>query len=387
MSMKIDVDQDYLHNILVDLVGINSINPSLIPTGAGEAEIAAYVVGVLQELKLEVATYEPEPGRTSVVGTLKGSGSGRALMLNAHVDTVGVDDMLDPFSAIVREGKLYGRGAYDMKGSLAACLTAIKMLVDSKVSLAGDVILAAVADEEYASLGTAEVIKHFQVDGAIVTEPTELEICIAHRGFIHLEVETIGHAAHGSRFEEGIDANMRMGYFLNELDKLEKDLRNRKGYPLIGPPSLHAGVLKGGSGPSTYAASCTLQIERRTIPGETEKQVVDEMQTIIDRLTATDPTFKAILKTIIVRDAFEVDPKLTVVQVLRQAAAEVLGKQPKLVGQPFWMDTALLAEAGVETVAMGPVGAGAHSKEEWVDLESVAKMAQVLAQTMLIYCK
>jgi acetylornithine deacetylase len=173
MSMKIDVDQDYLHNILVDLVGINSINPSLIPTGAGEAEIAAYVVGVLQELKLEVATYEPEPGRTSVVGTLKGSGSGRALMLNAHVDTVGVDDMLDPFSAIVREGKLYGRGAYDMKGSLAACLTAIKMLVDSKVSLAGDVILAAVADEEYASLGTAEVIKHFQVDGAIVTEPTE----------------------------------------------------------------------------------------------------------------------------------------------------------------------------------------------------------------------
>jgi len=385
--MKIAVDHDYLQDSLANLVRINSINPNLVPTGPGEAEIAAYITNALRKLDLEVATHEPEPGRPSVVGTLKGSGGGRSLMLNAHVDTVGVDDMLDPFSATIRDGKLYGRGAYDMKGSLAACMTAIKGLIEAGATLAGDVMIAAVADEEYASLGTSEVIKHYHIDGAIVTESTELDIAIAHRGFMHLEVETIGRAAHGSCFEEGIDANMRMGYFLTKLDKLEKDLRNRKGYPLIGPPSLHAGVLKGGSGPSTYAASCKLQIERRTVPGETEKQVVDEMQTIIDRLTAADPTFKAILKTLIVRDAFEVDPKLTVVQVLRQAATEVLGKQPKLVGQPYWMDTALLAEAGVETVAMGPVGAGAHSKEEWVDLESVAKMAQILAQTILIYCQ
>jgi acetylornithine deacetylase len=308
-------------------------------------------------------------------------------MLNAHVDTVGVDDMLDPFSATVRDGKLYGRGAYDMKGSLAACMTAVKVLVDAGASLAGDVLVAAVADEEYASLGTAEVIKHYHVDGAIVTEPTELDICIAHKGFIHLEVETIGRAAHGSRFDEGIDANMRMGYFLAELDKLEQDLRTRKEYPLVGPPSLHAAVIKGGTGLSTYAASCKLQIERRTIPGETEKQAVGELQVMIDRLAAADPTFKAALKTLFVRNAFEVDPKLAVVQVLQQAATEVLGKQPRLVGQPYWMDSALLAAAGVETVAMGPVGAGAHSKEEWVDLVSVAKMAQVLAQAALIYCQ
>lgn len=385
--MEIVVDRDYLHDTLADLVRINSINPKLVPTGPGEAEIAAYLTTALQKLNLEVATHEPEPGRPSVVGTLKGSGGGRSLMLNAHIDTVGVDDMPDPFSATIREGKLYGRGAYDMKGSLAACMTAVKGLIEAGAPLAGDVLVAAVADEEYASLGTAEVIKHYQVDGAIVTESTELDIAIAHRGFMHLEVETIGRAAHGSRFEEGIDANMRMGYFLAELDNLEKDLRTREGHSLIGPPSLHAGVLRGGEGPSTYAASCELQIERRTIPGETEKQVVGEIQTIIDRLSAADPTFKATLKTLIVRNAFEVDPKLTVVQVLQQAATEVLGSRPMLVGQPYWMDTALLAEAGVETVAMGPVGAGAHSKEEWVDLESVAKMAQVLAQTMLIYCQ
>jgi acetylornithine deacetylase len=274
-----------------------------------------------------------------------------------------------------------------MKGSLAACMTAVKALVDAGASLAGDVLLATVADEEDFSLGTAEVIKHYQVDGAIVTEPTELDICIAHKGFMHLEVETIGRAAHGSRFDEGIDANMRMGRFLAELDKLEQDLRTRKEHPLTGPPSLHAAVIKGGTGLSTYAASCKLQIERRTIPGETKKQAVDEMQAIIDRLAAADPTFKATQKTLIVRHPFEVDPKLPVVQVLQQAATEVLGKQPRLVGQPYWMDSALLAAAGVKTVAMGPIGAGAHSKEEWVDLVSVAKMAQVLAQAALIYCQ
>jgi acetylornithine deacetylase len=385
--MKIAIDRDYLRDTLVDLVRINSINPGIAPTGPGEAEIAAYVADALHKLKLEVATHEPEPGRTSVVGTLKGSGGGRSLMLNAHVDTVGIADMLNPFSATVRDGKLYGRGAYDMKGSLAACMAAVKALVDAGAPLAGDVLVAAVADEEWYSLGTAEVIKHYQVDGAIVTEPTELDICIAHKGFMHLEVETIGRAAHGSRFDEGIDANMRMGRFLAELDKLEQDLRTRKEHPLTGPPSLHAAVIKGGTGLSTYAASCKLQIERRTIPGETKKQAVDEIQAIIDRLAAADPTFKAALKTLFMRNAFEVDPKLAVVQVLQQAATEVLGKQPRLVGQSGWMDTALLAAAGVETVAMGPIGAGAHSKEEWVDLLSAAKMAQVLAQVALIYCQ
>ena len=385
--MKVAVDRDYLLGTLTDLVRINSINPHLDPTGAGEAEIAAYVADALNKLNLEVDTLESEPGRPSVVGTLKGTGGGRSLMLNGHVDTVAIDEMLDPFSATVGDGKMYGRGAYDMKCGLAACMTAVKSLIDTGVSLAGDVLVAAVADEEYASLGTAEVIKHHQVDAAIVTESTELEICIAHRGYIHIEVETIGRAAHGSRFKEGIDANMRMGYFLAELDKLEKDLRARKAHPLIGPPSLHAGVLKGGTGPSTYAASCKLVIERRTIPGETESQILGELQTIIDRLTAVDPTFEATLKILLARNAFEVDPERDVVKVLQQSAKEVLGKQPELVGQPYWMDTALLSDAGVEAVAMGPIGAGAHSKEEWVDLDSVIQMAEVLAQVIQSYCQ
>lgn len=385
--MTIAVDREYLLDTLTDLVRINSVNPSIDPDGAGESEIAAYFAEAMHVLKLEVATHEPQPGRPSVVGRLKGTGGGRSLMLNGHVDTVAVDEMLDPFSAVVRNGKMYGRGAYDMKGSLAACMTAVKALVDSGASLAGDVLIAAVADEEYASLGTAEVIRHYHVDGAIVTESTELDICIAHRGYIHIEVETIGRAAHGSRFTEGIDANMRMGRFLAELNNLENDLLIRKGHPLVGPPSLHAGVLKGGTGPSTYAASCKLVIERRTIPGETDNQVVGEIQTIIDKLSAADPTFKATLRILLARNAFETNPQQDVVKVLQQSANEVLGEQPELVGQPYWMDTALLSDAGIETVAMGPIGAGAHSKDEWVDLDSVVKMAEVLVQATLIYCQ
>ncbi|MBI2975800.1 MAG: M20/M25/M40 family metallo-hydrolase, partial [Chloroflexi bacterium] len=230
--MSLSVDRDYLLGALADLVGINSINPSLTPGGAGEGNIAEYVARALRALGLEVDTYEPVPGRPSVVGALKGQGGGKSLMLNAHMDTVGVDGMPDPFTAAVRDGKVFGRGAYDMKGSLAACLATAKAVAQSGERLKGDLLIAAVADEEFASLGTAEVIAHHRVDSAIVTEPTEMDICLAHKGFVWLEVETVGRAAHGSRFNEGVDANMRMGRFLAELDKLEQGLRARAPHPL-----------------------------------------------------------------------------------------------------------------------------------------------------------
>jgi acetylornithine deacetylase len=385
--MQLTIDREYLIKTLSDLIRINSINPRLVPDSAGEAEIAAYIAGALRRLNLEVVAHEPEPGRVSVVGKLKGKGRGRSLMLNGHVDTVGVAGMPEPFSAVIRNGRMYGRGAYDMKGSIAASMTAVKALVDAKVSLGGDLLLAAVADEEYFSLGTAEVIKHHRVDGAIVTEATEMNLCRAHKGFIWLEVETLGRAAHGSRFDEGIDANMRMGRFLAELDKLEKELRARTPHPLVGPPSLHAALINGGSGLSTYAASCKLKIERRTISGETEAQVVSEIKAIIDRLSAADPTFKATVSAFCTRDPFKVAADAAIVRAVEQAAINVRGTPPQHIGQTFWMDSALLANAGVETVVIGPIGAGAHADEERVDLQSLADLAEILAQAAIAYCK
>jgi len=380
-------DRDYIVRTLADLVRINSINPSIAPDGPGEAEIAAYVTAALGALGLETAVHEPERGRPTAVGTLRGTGGGRSLMFNGHADTVGVEGMPDPFSASVRDGRLYGRGAHDMKGSLASAIGAAKALRDARVRLKGDLVIAAVADEEYGSLGTADLVGRSRVDAAIVTEPTNLDICLAHKGFVWIEVETLGKAAHGSRFTEGVDANMRMGRFIAELDNLERSLRSGPAHPLVGPPSLHAAIVSGGSGLSTYAAACTLKIERRTIPGETEAGSVAEIQAIVDRLAAADPTFRATVRPFFARHPFEVSPDAEIVKVLGSAARETLGRQPAFVGDTPWMDSALLADAGIETVVMGPRGAGEHSIEEWVDLESVIAMAEILARTAVVYCE
>jgi acetylornithine deacetylase len=382
----IRIDREYLEAALADLVRIDSINPSLVPGAAGESAVAACMAGMMQALDLEVETFEPDPGRPSVVGRFRGSGGGRSLMLNGHLDTVGVEGMADPFTPAVRDGRLYGRGAFDMKGSLAACLAAVKGLREAGIRLRGDVLLAAVADEEYASLGTAEIAKQIRTDGAIVTEATNLDLCLAHKGFVWLEVETIGRAAHGSRFELGIDANLRMGRVLAALETLERELRARPPHALVGPPSLHAALLKGGSELSTYAASCTLGIERRTIPGETEAQVASELRAILERLVAADPTFKARSKVLLARAPFAVPPEAPLVRAVQRAAARRRGAAPAVIGQPWWTDAALLAAAGAETLLVGPTGAGAHAAEEWVDLQSLEDLAGILADAASAYC-
>jgi acetylornithine deacetylase len=384
--MMLIPDRDFIVRTLVDLVRINSVNPGIAVDGPGEAEIAAYVARTLAALGLDAATYEPQPGRTTAVGTLRGTGGGRSLMINAHADTVGVDGMTDPFSAEIRDGRLYGRGAHDMKGSLAAGIGAVKMLADAGLTLRGDVVIAAVADEEYGSLGTTDLLTRFRTDAAIVTEPTNLAVCLAHKGYIWIDVETRGKAAHGSRFTEGVDAVMRMGRFLADLDRLEYALRTGPAHPLVGPPSLHAATIQGGSGLSTYAAQCRLQIERRTIPGETVDGAVGEIRAIVDQLAASDPSFAATVRAFFVREPFEVSPDAQIVQVLAGKAAAVLGRPPAFVGDTPWMDAALLADAGIETVVMGPVGAGEHSAVEWVDVDSVVKMAEILARTAVAYC-
>ncbi len=380
------IDRDYLLETLAGLVRINSVNPSLAPGAPGEKEIAGFIAASLQSLGLKTEIFEPEPGRSSVVGTLKGSGGGRNLMLNAHCDTVDVAGMAEPFSAAIRGGKLYGRGSFDMKGSLAASMAAAKALVDDGVRLRGDVLVAAVADEEYGSLGTRDLIGRVKVDGAIVTEPTALNTCLAHKGYLWIAVEVAGRAAHGSKFELGIDANMKMGAFLHELAKLEKDLRARPPHPLVGPPSLHAAMLSGGSGLSTYAARATVEIERRTIPGETEAQAVDEIQQIVDKLAAADRDFRAAVKAFFVRDPFEAAADASIVKAVDRAASSVLGHAPAHVGDTPWMDAALLQAAGVDTVVFGPAGAGAHADVGWVDLESVEKLAEILAEAAADYC-
>jgi len=386
--MTFTIDEPYLTRLTQELIQINSVNPSLTPDGKGEAEIGNYVAEKLKELGLEVTISEIAPGRVNTVGVLKGSGSGRSLLLNAHMDTVGVEGMsINPFGGELKDGRVYGRGSQDMKGSLAAMIAAAKALRDSDINLRGDLLVTAVADEEHSSIGTEALVKEYKADGAIVTEPTDMHICRAHRGFIWFEVESVGRAAHGSRYNEGIDANMRMGRFLAELEKLEQELLQRTPHELAGPPSLHAALLQGGTEISKYAGSCKLTIERRTVPGETVEACTKELQAIIDRLAEQDSTFKATVKATFWREPFEVREDAEIVQIMDTALDGRLGHHPEHTGQTFWTDAALIADAGAETVLLGPVGYGLHSAEEWVEMKSVVDLAYVLAETAIQYCK
>lgn len=382
------IDEAFVTETARDLVRIESVNPSLDPGGSGEEEIADHTADLLERLGLEVQRDEPEPGRPSVIGRLPGRGDGPSLMLNAHYDTVGVEGMEAPFAAEVRDGKLFGRGAYDMKGSLAACLGAVRALREGGVALAGDLWITAVADEEHASLGTRALLERWapgeRPDAAVVTEPTGLRPCVAHKGFVWMEVSTRGRAAHGSKPELGVDANLRMGHVLSEIARLVDELAARPVHPLLGPPSLHVGTLRGGSGISTYAAACRLELERRTLPGETGEQVLAEVRDALDRARERHG-FEPELEHRLTRAPFETDADAPVARALRDSLS-AMGLDAEPTGETPWMDSALLAEAGIDTVVVGPSGQGAHAAEEWVDLGSLARLAEVLVRTSTAYC-
>jgi acetylornithine deacetylase len=376
---------DPLTKLVSDLVAINSINPDLVPGSPGEAEIASFTADWLKYAGLEVYTHEPIPGRPNVVGVARGRGEGRSLMLNGHVDTVGAGGMPDPFQPRIENGRLYGRGAYDMKGGLAACMAAAAAAV--RLNLKGDVILTAVMDEEFAGVGTLDILNHYRADAAIVAEFTELELVLAHRGFVWLEVETVGTAAHGSRPELGVDAIVKMGRVLVEIEQLDRRLRGTPSHKWLGSGSLHASLIEGGQELSSYPERCLLSVERRTIPGEEPEAVEAELQEILDKLAREDPTFRATVRRRLERPPLETPESENIIEVMKSAGIKVMGREPQLKGVPFWTDAASLWSAGIPSVLFGPSGAGAHSVEEWVDLESVAVCAEVFTETAREFCR
>jgi acetylornithine deacetylase len=303
-----------------------------------------------------------------VIALARGSGGGRSLLLNAHVDTVGVAGMDAPHEPRVADGRLYGRGAYDMKGALAAILDAAAGLPE----LRGDVILTAVADEELASIGTEAVLGRVRADAALVVEPTELRVAIAHKGFVGFELETHGVAAHGSRPRLGVDAIADMGPVLVALKELDRRLESAAHHPLVGRGSVHASLIEGGQEFSSYPARCLLTGERRTIPGESVENVERELREVAGG---------AEVRLTVGRDPFEIAPDEPFAQVVMRAAGE---DEP--VGVSFWADSGLIAAAGIPTVLFGPAGEGAHGEVEWVELASLERVRDVVRAVAVEWC-
>lgn len=364
-------------SLLEELVAIDSVNPSLVPGARGEAEIARRITAECIAAGLSVDVREIAPGRPNVVAVLEGREAGPALMLCGHLDTVGVDGMEAPFRPVWRDGRLHGRGAQDMKGGLAAMLGAARALVEQGGLARGRLIVAAVVDEEHASIGADALVARWRADAAVVTEPTDLDVAVAHKGFQWIEIETLGRSAHGSRPRDGRDAILRMGRVLSQLELLDRQLQTRPPHPLLGTASLHGSIVAGGSELSSYPGRCSLQMERRTLPGEAPGVGLQEAAAILERLRRDDWEFEGSARLMFGREPYQIDPSHALPSAVVGAAASV-GCHASQVGMTFWSDAAILGAAGIPSVLFGPGGAGLHSPEEHVRVEDVLRCRDAL---------
>lgn len=364
------------------LIRTPSVNPSLAPEeGYTEAAIAGAARDWLSAHGVRAWTDEVAPGRLNCIGEV-GQDKGRTLVLCAHLDTVGTTGMtIAPFDPRVEKGRVYGRGSYDMKGSAAAIMAAAVALGGE--SFRGRVLVSLVADEEYASLGAQDFVKRYPADACILTEPSEGNgpLVLAHKGFVWAEIETQGRAAHGSRWDLGVSAIGKMGRIVPSLEEFDRKELRRRVHPLVGPASQHCAMIRGGTGLSTYAESCVLQVERRTLPGETPEQVMRELAEVVHRAGE-----EARIRCMLHRPPLTCDRESPIAACVREAITSVTGRVPDEIGVAYWMDAALFAGAGMPTVNYGPSGAGAHEAVEWVDLDSVVTCSEILIEAVRRFC-
>ena len=368
------------------LIQIDSRNPTLAPDSAGEGECARALASVLDDWGFTVELTDTPPGRPNVVARL-GPVDAPALMLNGHLDVVGVEGMThEPFAADVRNNRIYGRGSADMKGGLAAmCAAAVAGVT---AGARKQILITAVVDEEWESLGTRALLASgVRADAAIITEPTRLAICPAHRGFAWIDISLRGRAAHGSRYDIGVDAITHAALLLAELDQLEQTRESGPRHPLLGRGSLHASKIHGGVGMSTYPEQCDLAIERRTLPGESTEKALLEITDACARVKARRPDFDARVTLSTAQLPSEVPPEAPIVRRMRDAL-ERENMPVTIEGFSAWTDAALFNEAGIPAICFGPGDISlAHAAEEFIPVDEIGVATRVLTRVVRDWCQ
>jgi acetylornithine deacetylase len=363
------------------LVSVPSVNPTLAPGGAGEAEMAVLCASLLEEWGLETSVHEVAPGRSNVVARLQGDGP--TLLLNGHLDTVGVESMtVPPFDAVLEGDRILGRGSCDMKGGVAALMTVAHRLAQRESR--PDLVIALTADEEHASVGMDAFVRSgVQADLAVVCEPTSLKVMPAHKGFVWLKATFLGRAAHGSRPDQGVDAIRHAALYMASLDGYGRELRSRPPHPLLEYGSYHAGTISGGTAESVYPDCCELLLERRTMPGEQTADVVSEFQSVLDSLAEQERDLNVRLEMTLDRPGTEVPEQTVLVQGLLRAS-ETFGVEPTVEGMTAWVDAAFLNEAGIPAVCFGPGSISqAHSADEWIEADEIRVCTDILERFAL----
>ena len=391
MKREINISKEKIISILQDLIKINSVNPLLQHGSPGEREIAHFIGNYLENLGLEVHITEIEKDRWNCVAILRGdknhTSQGKNLILNGHTDIVPADAMeIDPYNPEIRENRIYGRGAADMKCGLATMIMVAEWLVNSKSPLKGDLILAFVADEEYSSKGTEVFLRQgYRGDGAIVLEPSLEQLIYTHKGYAWIKAILYGKAAHGSVPNEGINAISHAARLVEAVDEYSKELE-KKIYPNLGPSLIHNSLISGGSDISTIPANCEIHFEQRTIPGQTIEDIKKDFAGIIDRLHKSDPEFNATFEVYFTRPPLVTLKDSPIVKSLEKAYQNYMGKKITYSGGAFWTDAALLSEAGIPSILFGSIGAGFHANIEYVEIESLITVTEIIIDTILDFC-
>jgi acetylornithine deacetylase/succinyl-diaminopimelate desuccinylase family protein len=371
------VTSDPLVGLLADLVAIPSVNPmgrGKSGPGFREQEIGVYVAEYLRARGVDTRVSEVAPGRHNVTGFID-AGAEQTLLLEAHTDTVQAEAMsVPPFAPAVRNGRLYGRGACDTKGSLAAFLHGACSMLDAGPKRRFNLIILAAADEEYQFSGARHALAAgLKADIGIVGEPTGLRIVRAHKGVTRWRIVTRGVAAHSAYPERGMNAIYAMGHVLGRLEAYAATLSLTRPHPLLGSPSLSAGVIGGGEAVNMVPDRCVLEVDRRTLPGESAEQVLAGTRKALEGIAGWE--FETPHLSV---GGMEVPEESPVVRLLSGAVAGVCGRVHVESAQ-YATDAGLYNAAGIPSVVFGPGDiAQAHTAEEWIDLDSLRAAAAVV---------